>query len=111
MTSDAPDDVRVALVTAPDDETARQLARTLVSERLVACVNCVPGVTSVYRWEGAVQEDAEVLLVLKTRADRVDALAGRVDELHPYDNPEVIWLPVLGGAPAYLAWVQAEARA
>ena len=108
MTSEAPDDVRVALVTAPDDEVARQLARTLVDERLAACASCVPGITSVYRWEDAIQEDAEVLIMLKTCADRAEALAERVLALHPYDVPEVIWLPVSGGAVPYLDWVRRE---
>ena len=106
-----PDEIRVALVTAPDEDVARTLARTLVEERLVACVNWGGGLQSVYRWEGEVQEDAEVLLVLKTRADRVEALTQRVQALHPYDVPEVLCLPVSGGSAAYLDWVRAEARA
>ena len=106
----APDELRVALVTAPDEDVARSLARALVAERLVACVNVVSGLRSVYRWEGEVQEDAEVLLVLKTRADRVEALTERVLALHPYDVPELLCLPVMGGSPAYLDWVRTEAR-
>ena len=100
--------VRVLLVTAPDLETASRIARALVEERLVACVNLVPGVRSIYRWQGRLAEDAEVLLVLKTRADRCDAVAARVKDLHPYELPEVIALPVEGGSDAYLGWVVAE---
>ena len=104
------DAVRVVLVTAPDDETPGTIARALVEEGLVACVNIVPGVRSVYRWEGAVQEDAEVMLVLKTRADRCAAVAARVADLHPYDLPEVLALPVSTGSDAYLEWVRTESK-
>ena len=100
--------VRVVLITAPDAETASGLARTLVAERLAACANLVPGVRSIYRWEGEVQDDGEVLLVVKTAAERCDALAARVRDLHPYDLPEVLALPAIGGSDAYLAWVRTE---
>lgn len=105
------DAVQVVLVTAPDAETGAALGRALVAERLVACVNLVPGVRSIYRWEGRVEEDGEVLLVIKTRADRLAALRERVVALHPYDVPEVVALPVVGGSPAYLDWVREEAGA
>ena len=100
--------VSVVLVTAPDVETAARLARALIEERLVACVNVVPGVRSIYRWEGKLQEDAEVLLVMKTRSDRCTALAARVRDLHPYDLPEVIELAAEGGSLPYLEWVRTE---
>lgn len=102
------DEVRVVLVTAPDAESAERLARALVEERLAACVNLVPGVRSVYRWEGSVSEDEELLLVIKTRADRATALAARVGELHPYAVPEVIELAAVGGSARYLDWVRTE---
>jgi periplasmic divalent cation tolerance protein len=108
MSSSDPE-VRVAFITAPDLETANRVARALVEERLVACVNLVPGVRSIYRWEGAVEEDAEVLLVVKTRADRTGDLVDRVVELHPYDLPEVVMLPAVGGNSGYLDWVREEA--
>lgn len=104
-------DVRVVLVTAPDAETAAQLARQLVEERLAACVNVVPGVRSFYRWEGAIQDDAELLLVAKTRSQRAEALAARVKELHPYELPEVLELPAAGGSRAYLDWIRTETEA
>ena len=108
--SDGPEspDVRVVLCTAPDTACAERLARALVEERLAACVNVVPGVRSFYRWEGAVQEDGELLLVAKTRADRGAALAARLKELHPYDLPEVLELPAVGGSEPYLDWVRTE---
>lgn len=101
--------VEVVLVTAPDPETGARLARALVGERLAACVNVVPGVRSVYRYEGEVHDDPEVLLVVKSRADRAEILESRVRELHPYDLPEVIRLPLCGGSAAYLDWVRTEA--
>jgi periplasmic divalent cation tolerance protein len=102
-------EVRVAFITAPDSETGTRIARALVEERLVACVNLVPGVRSIYRWEGAVEDEAEVLLVLKTRSDRAGDLVARVAELHPYELPEVVMLPAVGGNPPYLEWVLEEA--
>ena len=110
MTAEAPaaTDVRTALVTAPDSGTAERIARTLVEEGLVACVNLVPGVVSLYRWEGEVQRDQEVLMVLKTTAGRAEAVRARVVEEHPYDVPEVLVLPVVAGHPAYLNWVRDE---
>jgi periplasmic divalent cation tolerance protein len=108
MSSPEPE-VRVAFITAPDLEKATGIARALVEERLAACVNLLPGIRSVYRWEGSIEEDAEVLLVVKTRADRAGELVDRVVELHPYDVPEVVMLPAVGGSPAYLDWVREEA--
>lgn len=106
--SGAGSDLRVVLVTAPDAECAEQLARALVEERLAACVNVVPGVRSFYRWQGRVQDAAELLLVAKTRAERGAALAARVKELHPYELPEVLELPAAGGSDAYLEWIRTE---
>lgn len=101
-------DVVVTLVTAPDLEVAARLARTLVEERLAACANLVPGVRSVYRWEGEIQDEGEVLLLVKCSAARADALAARIKALHPYDLPEVVVLPAAGGSRDYLSWVVAE---
>ena len=96
------------LVTAPDGEVAAKLARALVEERLAACVNVVPGVRSFFRWEGKVQEDGAVLLLVKTHSDRTRALAARVQELHPYDLPEILEFTASGGSAAYLDWVRME---
>jgi periplasmic divalent cation tolerance protein len=100
--------VRVVLSTAPDAETAARLARAVLEERLAACVNVVPGVRSLYRWQGALHDDAEVLLVMKTTARRCEALAARVRALHPYEVPEVVALAVTSGSAAYLDWVREE---
>jgi periplasmic divalent cation tolerance protein len=95
----------VVLVTAPP-EGAQELGRTLVDERLAACVNVLPGVTSIYIWEGRREEAAESLLVIKTRTERYAELERRVLQLHPYSVPEVLALPVEAGAPAYVRFIQ-----
>ncbi len=102
--------IRVALVTAPTPEEGRRLARMIVESGLAACVNLLPGITSIYRWEGEVHEEAEVLLVIKTAAARVEELRERIVEAHPYDTPEVIEVEVEGGHAPYLDWVLAESR-
>ena len=95
-------------ITAPDLETAGALARTMVEEQLAACANLFPGMTSVYRWEGKVQEESEVVVLLKTRVGLRDAAIRRVEELHPYDVPCVVAWESRGGNEAYLRWVQSE---
>lgn len=102
--------VCVVLMTAPSQEKAAQLARALVDEKLAACVNLVPQVRSIYRWEGAVHDEAEVLLIAKTTADRFAALKARVLALHPYQVPEVIRLEVADGHGPYLDWVRESVR-
>lgn len=106
--SGADTQVNVILVTAPDAEVGARLARELVRERLAACVNLVDPIRSIYRWEGEIHDDREVLLVIKTSRARREALTARVCELHPYDLPEVLALPAVGGSRAYLDWVCAE---
>ena len=103
-----PAELSVVLMTAPDPETARRLATALVEARLIACANVISGVTSVYRWQGAVQVEGEVLVVMKTRAALVPRLAERAAALHPYEVPEVIALPVTDALPAYFRWVLDE---
>lgn len=104
-------DVRTVLMTAPDPKTAAALGRRMVEERLAACANLVPGVQSVYWWEGEVQEGQEVLMVLKTSVSMVPALVRRAVEMHPYEVPEVLVLPVEYGSESYLEWVLQECRA
>ena len=95
----------VVLITVPSPEVGGKIARALVEERLAACVNLVPGITSTYRWEGEVQVDPEALLIAKTGRDLFDALAARVRSLHPYTVPEIIALPLAAGHQPYLAWI------
>jgi periplasmic divalent cation tolerance protein len=98
-------DAIVVLVTAPSTDVAAEIARTVVEERLAACGNVLPGVRSIYRWEGKLQDEPEVLLVLKTQRRHFSALRDRILALHPYDVPEVIALPVEAGSAAYLDWI------
>ncbi|MBM3987190.1 MAG: divalent-cation tolerance protein CutA [Planctomycetes bacterium] len=103
----APDAARWVVSTVADETAARALARALVERRLVACVTCLPGATSLYRWEGMVHEDTEVVLFAKTTAARVADLEHAFAELHPYKVPELLVLePAHVGAP-YLAWLRA----
>lgn len=95
----------VVLSTVGKDEDADRLARALVERRLAACVNVVPGVRSIYRWQGRVEEDEERLLVIKTRRDRFDALRETLVALHPYELPEAVVIPIETGHAAYLAWL------
>ncbi len=102
--------IRVLLCTAPPEE-AETLAETLVGERLCACVNLVPGLRSIYRWQGAIERATETLLLCKTSTELVPRLLERLRVLHPYEVPEVLALPVVSGNPDYLAWVLAETAA
>ena len=97
---------RVVLVTAPSPDVGAALGRALVDERLAACVNVIPGLTSIYRWQGQREEASECLLVIKTDETRYAELERRVLELHPYTVPEVLALPVERGAPAYMEWLK-----
>jgi periplasmic divalent cation tolerance protein len=101
--------VSIVLTTLGADADAAAIARTLIEERLAACVNILPAMTSVYRWRGKVEQDREQQMVIKTASERVDALQARLRELHPYELPEFL---VLGatGSEAYLAWVGESAR-
>jgi len=97
--------VLVVFSTFPSPEVAAEVARTLVTERLCACANLVPAVRSIYAWEGKVCDETETLAILKTTVARLAALTARLAELHPYDVPEAIAVPVTGGHAPYLAWV------
>src|ERR1700730_18659609 len=101
-------DVVLVLTTVPADDRGEAIARALVDERLAACVNVLGPMTSFYRWHGAVERDVERQLLIKTTRGRVAALQARLIELHPYDLPEFVVLPVSEGGPAYLDWVRNE---
>lgn len=95
----------IILCTCPDQTIAERIAETVVGERLAACVNIVPGLTSIYRWEGRIQHDAEWLLLIKTRQAVYSRLEARIRALHPYQVPEIIALPIQTGSAAYLDWI------
>ena len=96
----------VALSTVGNAGDAQRIGRALVERRLVACVNVVPGVTSIYDWKGSVTTDSELLLVIKTRREKLDEVRSALLELHPYEVPELIALPIEGGHGAYLEWIE-----
>ena len=98
-------EVLLVFCTCPDDATAGHIADALVTERLAACVNRLPALTSVYMWREKVESDTETLLLIKTASTRFDELCKRLRELHPYDLPEIIATPVTKGLPEYLQWV------
>ena len=95
----------IVLCTVPDAATGEALGQHLVETGLAACVNILPGLTSIYRWQGKVQRDTELLLLIKTRRDRFESLSAAVRERHPYELPEIIALPLSNGLPAYLDWI------
>jgi periplasmic divalent cation tolerance protein len=97
-------------VTAGDREAALELGRALVEERLAACANVIERMESVYWWQGELEQSREAVLILKSRANLVEALTERVRALHDYDCPCVVALPILGGNPDYLSWIAAETK-
>jgi len=101
---------RLCITTCPDAGSAHSIAQALVAERLAACVNVLPGVASVYRWQGAIESATEHLLLAKTNADRVPALQARLSALHPHELPELVVVDIEGGLPAYLDWITASTR-
>jgi periplasmic divalent cation tolerance protein len=98
-------DYLLVYCTCPDTVVAEGIAETLVAERLAACVNIVPGLTSVYRWQGAVERAAEGLLLIKTTTGRYPVLEERLRALHPYELPEIVAVSLVRGLPAYLDWL------
>lgn len=101
-------DLVFAYVTASSPEEARRIGRVLVEERLAACVNILPGMISIYRWQGAVETAEETVLIAKTRAELFEALSARVKALHSYEVPCVVELRLGRGNPDYLGWLEAE---
>ena len=98
-------DYPVVLVTAPTTAEAESIARMLLERRLIACANILSGVASLFWWQGKIDRAEEVLLVMKTRQDRLDEVTAAVIEAHSYDVPEVVALPISGGSEAYLRWI------
>ncbi len=98
----------VVLSTASCVEEAESIARALISAKLAACVNILPGAKSVYRWKGEIEEAAEILLVIKSRRELFAALQIELKKVHSYENPEIIALPIVDGSDAYLDWLHRE---
>lgn len=106
--ADSTERVMVVITTLDDGPAAERLVEALVEERLIACGSIVPGVVSIYPWQGKVARESEVLVVMKTAGPRLDELIARAAELHPYDVPELLALPVDGGFAPYCRWVMDE---
>lgn len=104
-------DISVILVTAGSGEEASKIARTLVEEKLVACVNIVPRIRSIYWWQGEVCDEEEVLMIMKSPTSNFPSIQNRVRELHSYEVPEIITFPIAQGLPEYLNWVMESAAA
>ena len=104
----AKEQLLVILCTVPDEATADKMAKGLVEEQLAACVNAIPGVKSFYRWQGKIETDTEIQLLIKTRSERFDELAAWISENHPYEVPEIVAIPADRVSDAYLAWAGAE---
>jgi periplasmic divalent cation tolerance protein len=103
-------DFLLVMCTCPTREVASAIATALLEERLAACINQLPGVKSLYRWEGRIEDDEELLLLIKTTAERFPALEKRVRNLHPYDVPEIIGLPLTAGSDDYFEWIRNSVR-
>jgi periplasmic divalent cation tolerance protein len=103
-------DYVIVMTTMPADADSATFAQTLVEARLAACVNVLPPMESVYRWEGRVDQERERQLVIKTSRSRLPALWERIRELHPYDVPEFIVVPIVEGSDAYLGWLRESTR-
>jgi len=98
----------IVITNCPDEETANAIALAIIEEQLAACVNILPRVQSIYRWQGSVESAAEIPLLIKATSHNYPALEARIKTLHPYEVPEIIALPIARGLPAYLNWVAAE---
>ncbi len=110
MNTPLPTDACIALSTAPNLEVARILAHALVEQRLAACVNLAPQLESIYRWQNAIQQEPEVLLLIKTRTTLWPELLDYLERHHPYSVPELLQVPISNGAPTYLQWLLNETR-
>lgn len=98
----------VVLCTCASEDEAGRIAAALVGEEVAACVNILPRIRSIYRWQGLVEDASEVLLLVKSTADRFEALRDRIAALHSYDTPEIIALPIVAGSERYLAWIKEQ---
>lgn len=99
------EEIFLAFSTFPDVDTARRIARQLVTDKFAACANIIPSIESIYRWQGKIEQGNETLVLFKTTAPRFAAFQEKLKSLHPYDVPEIIFIPVTAGLPEYLRWV------
>jgi periplasmic divalent cation tolerance protein len=100
-----PEKILLALSTFPDSEIARRISNQLVTERFAACANILPAVESIYRWKNKIESGNEILVFFKITEERQTAFQDKLRSLHPYDVPEIVFVPVAGGLPEYLRWV------
>ncbi len=100
----------IVFCTVPDQKTAGEISTALVEEKLAACCNIVPGLTSIYFWKNQVHKDSELLLIIKTTAAAFKKLSRRIEELHPYEVPEIIALTIITGNQSYLSWVDENVK-
>ncbi len=98
----------VVLVTASSQDEAANIGKRLVSDNLAACINIIPAIRSIYRWQGEICDDSEVLLIIKTRSSKLDRLMEQIKNMHSYDLPEMIALPIIKGWKPYMAWLEKE---
>ncbi|XP_003385434.2 PREDICTED: uncharacterized protein LOC100640743 [Amphimedon queenslandica] len=110
MSSTSTSSCLVTFVTCPSMEVARDLSRNILRSRLAACVNIIPQITSIYEWEGELQEDSEFLMVVKTSKDQISSLTSFIEQNHPYDVPEVISTEINHGSKKYLDWVMSSTK-
>ncbi len=103
-------DTIVVYITSPNEDEAAKIAKAIVSERLAGCVNIVKGMRSIYNWQGKIEDDAEVLMIIKTQRHLFESLKDRVKELHSYTVPEIIALPVVEGSEDYINWLKKVTR-
>ena len=104
------EDILIVFITVPSQEEGERIGANLVESRLAACVNVIPQVSSIFRWQGKIEKENELLLVIKTTRDRMDELTSKIKELHSYDVPEILAVPVFAGSKDYIDWVQQETR-
>jgi periplasmic divalent cation tolerance protein len=102
------DDCIVVLVTVPDHNIARKVSKAVLTARLAACVNVLPGIQSMYWWEGKIADEQEVLLLIKTTEARFESLSQTIRSAHPYEVPEIVAVPVVRGLPQYIEWIRRE---
>ncbi len=98
----------VGFSTIDSEKKAAEIAKTLVKEKLVACVNIIPGLRSIYQWDGKICDENEVLMVMKTVESNQEKVMSRIKKLHPYDVPEIVFLPITAGLPDYLSWIDSS---